>query len=429
MLSIDGQSHGLDASAFQGLAVASGRVALHDIALAGTPVGIGIGATLELGANVAGGAVAFSGRGGVLAIGPGSAWGGVVRGLASGVAFDAVGIGLGTASFDAAAQRLTVIGTAGTVSLALQDAPSSGHVTVAADAAGTGTLVTFVACFCAGTRIATPLGEIPVERLRIGDPVCLADGGVRPIKWIGRRRYGVSTVLSNPQLRPVRIRAGAIAPGIPRRDLRVSPLHAVAVDGELCVAGGLVNDISIRRDPIGDVGYFHIELDVHALILAEGCPAETFVDAASRAMFDNAAEYAALYPAAHAEQAAFGLPRLEEGEPLDAIRQRLAARAGAARTSGTAGALWGHVERVADGVLEGWAVDADDPSRPVLLALHDGVATRAPIPVLANRYRTDLDRAGLGHGIGGFRVCIPTGLSRAHMLRVSDGAVLPWAAG
>ena len=44
------------------------------------------------------------------------------------------------------------------------------------------------------------------------------------------------------------------------------------------------------------VAYFHVELDSHDVIVAEGAAAETFVDCDSRRMFHNAVEFAVLYP-------------------------------------------------------------------------------------------------------------------------------------
>ena len=45
-----------------------------------------------------------------------------------------------------------------------------------------------LACFLAGTRIATPRGDLPVERLRPGMPVMTAGQGPRAVRWVGRRR-------------------------------------------------------------------------------------------------------------------------------------------------------------------------------------------------------------------------------------------------
>jgi len=136
-----------------------------------------------------------------------------------------------------------------------------------------------------------------VEGLRRGDLVVTAEGTAEPVRWLGRHtvRAPVADALS---VLPVRIRAGALGDGVPARDLRVSPGHALFVDGILVQAGALVNGVSIVRECYSPPTfvYFHVELDGHALILAEGAPAESFVDNVERFGFDNWAEHEALYP-------------------------------------------------------------------------------------------------------------------------------------
>ncbi len=155
--------------------------------------------------------------------------------------------------------------------------------------------ITMVACFAAGTQILTPRGGIAVDTLRIGDLVTTASGDQRPVRWVGRQT--VSTRFGDPlRVLPIRIRAGAIADGLPARDLLLSPDHAVLLDGFLAQAGALVNGSSIirERNVSETFTYYHIEIDEHGLILAEGLPAETFVDNICRQSFDNWAEYEAL---------------------------------------------------------------------------------------------------------------------------------------
>jgi len=180
-------------------------------------------------------------------------------------------------------------------------------------------------CFCAGTRIATPDGEVPVEALRPGDLVRLADGGTAPVRWMGR--HAVARHFSDP-LRdwPIRVSAGALAEGVPCRDLLLSPGHALRVGNVLAHAGALVNGISIVREqrvPETFV-YWHVELDTHALVLAEGAPAETFLDTYEELAFDNRASR----PAPSPGSMELPYPRCKSPRQLPHdLREALAARA------------------------------------------------------------------------------------------------------
>jgi hypothetical protein len=187
---------------------------------------------------------------------------------------------------------------------------------------------TDVPCYCQGTLILTERGEVAVEDLAIGDQVMTLDGTVQPIRWLGRRSYGHRFARRSPHAWPVLIQAGALGPHIPQRDLAVSPEHAIYLDGALVPARHLVNGRSIVTGaPAGDVHYHHVELDAHAVIFANGAPAETFIDDNSRQIFHNAAEFRALYPDDTSEIRPFCAPRLDEGYALAAIRDRLDQRA------------------------------------------------------------------------------------------------------
>lgn len=184
-------------------------------------------------------------------------------------------------------------------------------------------------CFVRGTRIATSRGEVAVEDLAEGDLVLLARGGTAPVKWIGHRRVDIRLHPAPETMRPVRIRAGALGGGLPHRDLRVSPDHALFLDGVLVPAGLLLDDVGIVQDDVAQVEYFHVELPAHDVILAEGAAAESYLDTGNRQTFANA-PIVALTPDLSIDVAAFAAiePCAEMvlgGEKLDAIRAGLRA--------------------------------------------------------------------------------------------------------
>ena len=153
-------------------------------------------------------------------------------------------------------------------------------------------------CFLSGTNILTERGEIPVEALNIGDLVKTAEGKLEPIKWIGHQTIEPSKVANPVRGYPVQIRAGALGDNIPSRDLHTSPDHSLFVDGLLINAGALVNGISIiSTKPVETFVYYHIELENHSLLIAEGASAESYLpQKETRDEYDNSAEYEQLYP-------------------------------------------------------------------------------------------------------------------------------------
>jgi hypothetical protein len=155
-----------------------------------------------------------------------------------------------------------------------------------------------VLCFGEGSLIATPQGERAVETLTTGDIVLSQNGHPISVKWIGHQtvmtRFGPAE-----RLRLVRFAAGSLGDGLPTADLTVTADHGMLVEGVICHAGALVNGTSITRVPLSEMGdtytVYHIETEAHEIILANGAPAETFIDNVSRRVFDNYAEFEALY--------------------------------------------------------------------------------------------------------------------------------------
>ncbi|GGC89792.1 hypothetical protein GCM10010994_54550 [Chelatococcus reniformis] len=170
-----------------------------------------------------------------------------------------------------------------------------------------------------------------MEELAIGDLVLTCDGLAVPVKWIGRQTLMPAFGLSEER-RPVFISAGALGEGLPVRDLRVTSDHALLLDGVLVQAGALVNGTTIRRMTPAELGerlvVYHIELDRHDLVVADGVAAETFVDNVARRRFDNYAEFVALYGADDNATGEIDLPRVKSARQLPAaVRQRIEAAA------------------------------------------------------------------------------------------------------
>ena len=168
---------------------------------------------------------------------------------------------------------------------------------------------TGIACYCRGTSIEVVSGRKNVEDLRIGDMVVTASGAERPIKWIGRRSYRGRFITGRTDILPICLRQGSLGEDLPRRDLWISPHHAMLLDGLL-------------------------------------------IDAFTKTPSPSPAP--------------------------------------------EAGRLRGRVDLISDRSIEGWAQNSDHPEAPVCLDVYaDG---RLIGQTLANRYRADLWRAGLGSG-------------------------------
>jgi hypothetical protein len=339
---------------------------------------------------------------------------------------------------------MTTISVTGGTTLA--NATDSAHVVVSSGtpAAVVGGMVSgpLIAesatnCYCAGTLIATERGAIAVEGLEIGHRLMTVAGVARPIKWIGRSSYSGRVATGRTDILPVCIKAGALADDVPSRDLWISPNHAMYFkdehgEGALIEAKDLVNSLSIvQAQSVEQLEYFHVELETHDVIVAEGALAETFIGDDDRARFHNAHEYWRLYPEAASEAAAparYCAPRLESGYQLEAVQRRLVLRAGLGRggDDSSLGELRGFIDLVSADSIEGWAQDADHPEAPVCLDVYAGEVLLGQ--VLANRYREGLADFTKGSGRHSFVFTPPNEVvfdpANVEVRRSLDGAAL-----
>lgn len=141
--------------------------------------------------------------------------------------------------------------------------------------------VATTACFAMGMRIGTQRGQVVVEELLEGDRALVVGTGRsnqpagQPIVWIGHRTVDGSRHPSPRTVWPVRVGAGAFGAFVPRRDLWLSPDHAVFFDGVLIPVKYLINGSTVVQVAVDATTHYHVELSQHDVLLAEGLPAES----------------------------------------------------------------------------------------------------------------------------------------------------------
>jgi hypothetical protein len=151
-----------------------------------------------------------------------------------------------------------------------------------------------LSCFLKGTRIRVADGDKKIEDLAVGDLLPTVFGGTRPIQWIARYRFKrtdpnkawVKDVL------PVRVTRSALGPDVPHADLFVTKTHLLLIDDVLVPVCNLINDTTIAvydASALGELEFFHIRLEAHDVIYAEGAPCDTLLDVNESAI--NFAEY------------------------------------------------------------------------------------------------------------------------------------------
>jgi hypothetical protein len=403
---------------FQGKVVAKGTAATLELA-SGT-------GTLDMGTSFSGFATIALDQGGSWDLAGGItqlAGGEVITGVTQGDMLELEGFTASSATY-VSGLGLELSNGASIVTLGITGGFPTHAFTATPDATGTRIAI----CYARGTRIMTVQGDRPVEALDIGDELPTYFSGTKRVKWIGRQNFTAAELKGDRSRPPVRIKAGALGGGLPRRNLVISPGHSVLIDGVLVLAKYLVNGITVTQDePMRDVAYYLIEFDGHDCVLAEGVWAESFADGPGlRAHFHNAAEFYRLYP----EYKTPGVitlcaPRPEHGPALAAALRPAMALAARVRP----GALRGFIERIEARYVEGWAQDFAWPELPQLLRLTAG--GRVLGEVLACQYRTDLEQAGIGAGRAHFTFTADKDFPRASLrvCRVADGAELGAHAG
>jgi hypothetical protein len=261
------------------------------------------GAIVDTAGFISGGAgstigesVVFSGTGNELIIEPGAFFAGAISGFTLGdtIVIESFALnsmlttyvpGIGLELTDTAGNQITLdlTGNYTTGSFIVVDPPDV-------------TTVTFdMSCFAAGTRILTNDGDRPVESLLAGQFVATLRGP-RKIKWIGWRRLNLTAHPIPAAVAPICIRRGALGQATPNRDLYLSPDHALYLNNVLIPAKTLLNGVTIFQTNQREVTYYHVELDQHGILFAEGVACETYLDTGNRNAFENGGAVITLHP-------------------------------------------------------------------------------------------------------------------------------------
>ena len=146
---------------------------------------------------------------------------------------------------------------------------------------------TVVPCFTPGTMIACEDGEKPVQELRAGDRIMTRDHGVQALRWVGCKPLTRDDLAADPKLQPVLISAGALGPGMPARDMRVSRQHRMLVTGPRAELLFGSDEVLVRAEHLThlpgvalaaetDVTYLHLLFDHHEVVLSDGTWSESF---------------------------------------------------------------------------------------------------------------------------------------------------------
>jgi hypothetical protein len=133
----------------------------------------------------------------------------------------------------------------------------------------------------------------------------------------------------------VRVVADAFGVGEPRRDLFLSPDHAVFIENVLIPVKYLINGTSIAQVKVNEVMYHHVELAAHDVLIANGLATESYLDTGDRPNFSNGGGAMVLHPqfSAHVWEGMGYAKLVVSGREVDSIRHRLDTRARVLRST------------------------------------------------------------------------------------------------
>jgi len=155
-------------------------------------------------------------------------------------------------------------------------------------AGGPATINASISCYLKGTFILTENGYIAIENIKVGDRVVTKGKihknayintkdkiSLEPVVWIG----GFKAPNLNSDSLPICIKANALGENQPFEDLYVSPRHQILLKGKMVLPKDLINGTTIYQDwSRTSVEYYHLELESHYAIVANGILSESYLD-------------------------------------------------------------------------------------------------------------------------------------------------------
>lgn len=129
--------------------------------------------------------------------------------------------------------------------------------------------------FFGKSRVLTSFGQLPVEALRVRDPLKTPSGKYVRVTWIDQIRLDVQFLEQHPQAHPVFVKKNALGVSQPERSILISPAQKLKEPGRvgddaMKPASALVGRTNVMRLPHSGFIYYLFHCDAPAVVSVEG---------------------------------------------------------------------------------------------------------------------------------------------------------------
>ncbi len=129
--------------------------------------------------------------------------------------------------------------------------------------------------FCWNARVATAFGDLPIQALRLRDPLRTASGAFAPVAFIDRIQLDEEFLQGYPDAQPVQIQADALGRNRPKQEIRLSPHQRIgmsesAMRPDFRMARDLSGRPGVMRRPETGLTYFVFHCGQPATVMVEG---------------------------------------------------------------------------------------------------------------------------------------------------------------